>query len=275
MKRPSKDYTKAKDSLPEIFPDDVPCLRNECHPKWKFVLLALIAVHLLGVVSEPLRFFSRTELGGEAPEFSLLASITRPYSQWLYLDHGYFFFAPNPGPGHLVQYSYSETSKTNAEPKKTTAIFPDRTKHRPRLLYHRYFMLSEFYHSRYAPSQVTEELKRDKEFMARWNLDNHFYKQLQSSIKKSLHRSSGAAGSTGAGGSTGAAGQKMPQLTLSRLERALPEPAQVLQDRISITDPRFVVVLPESMLELPKDLSGAAKQNVEALPARPPAEAKP
>ncbi len=65
-------------------------------------------------------------------------SVYRPYLQAAYLNHGYHFFAPEPGPSHLVRYEVEL-----ADGSRQSGFFPDRTRHRPRLLYHRYFMLSE------------------------------------------------------------------------------------------------------------------------------------
>lgn len=62
----------------------------------------------------------------------------RPYLQFLYLNHGYHFFAPEPSSSTLVGYTLEfEDGKTE------TGRFPHRGI-APRLLYHRHFMLSEF-----------------------------------------------------------------------------------------------------------------------------------
>lgn len=235
---------------------------STCSPRKKLVITVLVIIHLLAVLAQPLRFFSRRASGEEGPEFVWLSNWMRPYSQWLYLDHGYFFFAPNPGPGHLVQYRFTsgggdDLTKNRTETSSITGnsgpevggLFPDRFQHRPRLLYHRYFMLSEFYHSRFAPTQVSEELKKDPEFLARWNYDSHIYRQLQTSIKRSLSHSRG---------------QSVAEL--ARLERGLPDPAEILQEGRKLTDPRFLIVLPEFM----DDGTGS---NNEALPEKPKAEA--
>jgi hypothetical protein len=71
-----------------------------------------------------------------------------PYLHALYLDHGYHFFAPEPAESTLLAYV--------AEREDGTVIrgrIPDRTT-RPRLLYHRYFMLTE--HMNDAPEEVEE-----------------------------------------------------------------------------------------------------------------------
>ncbi len=55
------------------------------------------------------------------------------------MGHAYKFFAPDPGPSHLVQYDLELADGTHRK-----GTFPDRHEHWPRLLYHRHFMLSEF-----------------------------------------------------------------------------------------------------------------------------------
>jgi len=67
------------------------------------------------------------------------AAALGPYVQVMYLDNGYRFFAPEPGPSHLIRYEV-----VLPDGKRVEGFFPDRTRHWPRLLYHRYFMLSEF-----------------------------------------------------------------------------------------------------------------------------------
>ena len=219
-------------------------------PAWlRTILLAAFLVHFLGVLSEPLRFFSRSEIQ-TGPEFSWLGETMKPYSQWLYMNHGYFFFAPNPGPGHLIQCSLS--SRSEAEPSENESIqtlfLPDRDEHWPRLLYHRYFMLSEFYTSRFAPQQVTEELRKDLEFMPRWAFDKEIYDQIQSSIVASLKHTRGK-----------------EKVQLRRVERLLPEPDQVLREGWNLNDPRLTIVLPETMIE------AAATVPVNELPRKPAA----
>ncbi len=62
----------------------------------------------------------------------------RPYLQAIAIDNGYRFFAPNPGPSHLVRYEIDLADGT-----RVTGRFPDLDQHWPRLLYHRHFMLAE------------------------------------------------------------------------------------------------------------------------------------
>lgn len=67
-----------------------------------------------------------------------IARALRPIHQALFLGHGYRFFAPNPGPSHLVRYKIYDGADLLREGK-----FPDRNRNWPRVIYHRWFMLSE------------------------------------------------------------------------------------------------------------------------------------
>jgi hypothetical protein len=61
------------------------------------------------------------------------------YLDALYINHGYSFFAPDPGPGHLVFYEvYDEQGNVKRQGK-----FPDWDVQWPRLWYHRHFMLAD------------------------------------------------------------------------------------------------------------------------------------
>ncbi len=87
-----------------------------------------------------------------SPSSNLIQSVWnvfRPYLQVLYLNHGYHFFAPEPGQSTLLAYV--------AEREDGTVIrgrIPNR-EIKPRLLYHRHFMLSE--HMNGAPPELEEQ----------------------------------------------------------------------------------------------------------------------
>lgn len=78
------------------------------------------------------------------PSSSLVVDITqRPPMQWyldaLYLNHGHYLFAPNPGPGHLIRYELlDERGGMIAQGE-----FPSTEKQWPRLRYHRHLMLAD------------------------------------------------------------------------------------------------------------------------------------
>lgn len=63
--------------------------------------------------------------------------IALPYNEALFLNHGYHFFAPDPGASTLIAW---EVPRAGDAP--VVGRFPH-VSIRPRLLYHRYFMLAE------------------------------------------------------------------------------------------------------------------------------------
>lgn len=67
-----------------------------------------------------------------------LAEFVSPIHRAMFLGHGYRFFGPDPGPGHSVVYRI-----TDHDGDFTERRFPDRDQIWPRLMYHRWFMLSE------------------------------------------------------------------------------------------------------------------------------------
>lgn len=91
------------------------------------------------------------------PPSSVIANGLQPwvahYQTLLYLNHGYRFFAPNPGPATIVLYTLEFEDGRQEE-----GLFPDRqaiNRDYPRLMYHRWFMLSESI-GRFLGEQVTE-----------------------------------------------------------------------------------------------------------------------
>ncbi|GIW93126.1 MAG: hypothetical protein KatS3mg110_1167 [Pirellulaceae bacterium] len=74
----------------------------------------------------------------------------RPYIDLAYWNHGYFFFAPNPGPSHLLKCRlYWDDGRQPME-----LWFPDRQRQWPRLFYHRHFMLAEQLHMLFVPAEM-------------------------------------------------------------------------------------------------------------------------
>jgi hypothetical protein len=96
-----------------------------------FLLVHLASICVPPISVEPASLFS-----------SYLWTGLQPYIQATFLDHGYRFFAPEPGPSHLVRYELTLPDGTQQE-----GIFPNLAEEWPRLLYHRHFMLSEFVNS--------------------------------------------------------------------------------------------------------------------------------
>lgn len=110
------------------------------------LICAFLIVVLIGPLSNPIASRHLT-----AP----LATWVSPLHRALFLGHGYRFFAPDPGPAHLVEYKI-----THADGKQVKKIFPDRDAISPRLLYHRWFMLSETIYAEHAQTPSPREFER-------------------------------------------------------------------------------------------------------------------
>ena len=114
-----------------------PTKRTSKKPSWKqigffFVNLWLV-FHLFAIIVCP------ASVEPSSPLIQSAFHQISPYLHFLYLDHGFHFFAPEPGASTLVSYSLVFPDGST----KTMGRFPNRSIS-PRLLYHRYFMLTEF-----------------------------------------------------------------------------------------------------------------------------------
>jgi len=114
-----------------------------------------ILVYLTAVIAPP--------LAGPPPASGLSRAIMqplRPLVGLLHLGHGYRFFAPNPGPGHAIRWTLVRPDGTTS-----SGTIPDPVRDRPRLLYHRRFMVSEKIASLVPPAgepaEVQEAARRD------------------------------------------------------------------------------------------------------------------
>lgn len=100
--------------------------------KTGFVLVNVwLVFHLVAIATSP------APMPPASPLLVDAAMVALPYNQAMFLNHGYHFFAPDPGASTLISY---RIERDNNVPIK--GRFPD-TKIFPRLRYHRYFMLAE------------------------------------------------------------------------------------------------------------------------------------
>ncbi len=97
-------------------------------------------LHLFAIIIAPASVAPASELARGA------CRLLQPYLGALYLDHGYHFFAPEPAESTLLAYTAERADGTVVHGR-----IPDRSTN-PRLLYHRYFMLTE--HMSDAPEEV-------------------------------------------------------------------------------------------------------------------------
>lgn len=108
-----------------------------------------IMVYLAAVIAPP--------LAGPPPASELATAMIqplRPLVGALSLGHGYRFFAPNPGPGHSLRWRV-----TRADGSVVRGNLPDAAADRPRLLYHRRFMVSEKVAALVPPPEAPAEVR--------------------------------------------------------------------------------------------------------------------
>ena len=122
------------------------------------LLSLLIVAHLLAVFIAPMNVAVPQQLPEEQEKWPLvpwLAEWMRPYLDVAYLNHGYGFFAPDPGPSFLIRYTAELADGTTVE-----ETFPDLKRHWPRLRYHRHFMLTSQLDTMPLESKVRESFAR-------------------------------------------------------------------------------------------------------------------
>src|SRR6056297_1706700 len=75
--------------------------------RWRIVISLLVIGHLWAVVGRPLEFATQGP-GGSSPAAVAFHAPVQGYSEFAYLNHGYAFFAPDPGPSHLMRVDVAE-----------------------------------------------------------------------------------------------------------------------------------------------------------------------
>lgn len=109
-------------------------------PFWRVTASVLIGLHILAVFAAP---------WSSPPPSPLLAQevtqVMMPYQVSAFLNHGYRFFAPDPGPSHIIRYEM-----TMADGSVKHGRMPDPQEQWPRLLYHRHFMMTEMMYNNQA-----------------------------------------------------------------------------------------------------------------------------
>jgi len=135
--------------------DNSPAIHRGWSAAARTAATAALLVWLTAVILPP--------LAGPAPASELASRMLqplRPLVGALFLGHGYRFFAPNPGPGHSLLWTM-----TMPDGSIRSGRIPDAATDRPRLLYHRRFMVSEKIAALVppadAPADVQERAKRD------------------------------------------------------------------------------------------------------------------
>jgi len=181
----------------------------------------LIAAHLLAVIVPPLAFQASGPFG-LAPSIASVMRLVQPYAQFMYLDRGYAFFAPDPGPSHLIQAGLIDASG-----ELTELVFPNLDDQWPRLLYHRHFMLAEFLNDIHQPPGPPPELiQEDPQAAQAWRDARARYEHVRASIVRHLE-------------------SQYPgrSVAIRRMEHSIPDVITFGEESIVLTDPRLYQVL--------------------------------
>ena len=176
---PRRATTPAAD-LPNLPAEDTAPLLPSL--RFRVVVSLLVLWHLWAVVGEPVEFITRLGFGIEgSPAGMAFNRPVRPYAQFTYLSHGYAFFAPDPGPSHLLEARWQQADGTSQQLR-----FPDLRRQRPRLLYHRHFMLTEFLNNVHTAS-LPEGLREDEQAETRaWKASREQYEAIRDSYRRHL-----------------------------------------------------------------------------------------
>ena len=114
-------------------PADSEMQRPSALRRWMFRLVNVwLILHLTGIITAP------ATVGPSSQTSRNVWEAVAPYLQGLYLNHGFHYFAPQPGSSNLVSWTVTRKDGTTE-----TGRFPN-FDIKPRLNYHRHFMLSEF-----------------------------------------------------------------------------------------------------------------------------------
>jgi hypothetical protein len=233
-------------SMPQSSPEGMPAPDSPfaISLPWRIGLSVILLYHLLAVFLPPFHFASGSPLST-----GLMVGF-RPYSAAMYMDHGYFFFAPDPGPSHLVEY---KVEFADGRPP-ITGRFPDLQKQQPRLKYHRHFMIAEALNNQYEPltpppepsppplnaSSNERKIYADRKelhasVLALWQHRRRQYEALTKSIEAHLLAEYGGS-----------------KATISRVEHRLLSPFEVKELGLKANDPTTYVTLPETLPQAPR-----------------------
>jgi hypothetical protein len=196
----------------------------------RIVLSVLLFIHLAAVFFPPFTFATASGPGTVSPFAEPILSVLRPYVDLMFLDHGYFFFAPNPGPSHLLR---AKLEFADGRPA-LELTFPDLKAHWPRLLYHRHFMLAEQLHSDFAVPEPPPGVANDPEQLASWRQARNRYELRRDSFKEHLREAYGAS-----------------EVTLTRVEHLLLGPGEFRESGKSLNAADSYRDLPEDSTPLP------------------------
>lgn len=203
---------------------------------------------------------------GISPSVSKLLAPFAAYGQFFYLDRGYAFFAPDPGPSHLMRAEIGRVGDPVSEkpateiaavlPTEDTRLYPNLNEQWPRLLYHRHFMLAEFLNDSYQPQLpadaarlVGPELPLAE--LKAWRLGRERYDTILGSMTNHLEK-------------------KFDDrtVTIDRIEHLLPDFVIYATDPLPLSDPSTYIVLED----FPISMEALLDVGTEPLPPASPVE---
>ncbi len=188
---------------------------------FRIVASVLIIGHLWAVVGRPIEFATQGPFG-TSPSATLFRDPVRAYSQFAYLDHGYAFFAPDPGPSHLIA-----ATVTAKDGKVIELLYPDLGDQWPRLMYHRHFMLSEFLNNIYhPPGEPPLEIVNNPVAARDWRIARRRYEAVRDSILECLKKQ-----------------HPDCEIAIRRLQHRQPGLPEFFEEKIAIDDARLVTIL--------------------------------
>lgn len=202
--------------------------RSSLSPAWKWVISGLVLLHLLAVTAEPFRFFTRS-VRGTSPASDPARWVLAPYIELTYLNHGYFFFAPEPGPSHLM-----ECLLEMPDSSQVSLTFPDKRKQWPRLLYHRHFMLAEFLNQLHVFPVDAAVVGEDPSRAAAWQAERSMFERVRASMSQHVATKFGASSAR-----------------IERVEHRLPSDDEVFRQRLPLDSPSLYVTLPDALEAVP------------------------
>ncbi len=193
--------------------------------RWKWAISVLVVLQLLAVVSEPFSFFTRDGANTAPIAQKLRDSPLGRYAEFTYMNHGYFFFAPNPGPSYLMECRLIKEGQVTGRFR-----LPDRKLLWPRLLYHRHFMLSDFLNKLHVPPiSEADRQSPDRAFLDAWQDDRNRYELVRDSMVHHL-----------------LVRYKTPAAEILRVEHRLPSSAEVFNAKMPLSDERLYAILPDT-----------------------------
>lgn len=209
----------------------------------RLCLSVLLIGHLWAVIGRPFEFATQGTFG-TSPSVSTFYAPVRGYSQFAYMDHGYAFFAPDPGPSHFIQAAITDSNGGRMEAK-----FPDLADQWPRLLYHRHFMLAEFFNDvHHPPGSPPPEIAANAAATAEWVRGRKRFDDVRDSILHHLHTY-----------------HPRCEIAIRRVEHRQPGLPEFFDGGVGTRDPRLMTILLDTIDGMPPQETETLEVPTEAL----------